>query len=386
MKALIVENESVARLLLEKHINSCGFDVTACTNGTSALEAFQQTFYPLIVVDLGLPDMYGLDLCRQIRATPGGDRSIIVVLTERHEPEYLQAAVAVGVDDYLTKPVSTELLKMRLTIIARQSQNLVESRQIEGHLQQLEQAVETMRLGMTITDPEGKIVYTNPAEAEMHGQRVEDLIGSDLSILAPPKLRKPLTSEQIKALKHRVRESVNIRKDGTIFPVRLISDVLTNEKEDPVAIFTISEDITEPTRALEQLRFQAQLLHSVREAVVATDLERRILYWGNGAEALYGYAAEEVLGKSFTLIADPWDEKAEHIRIQQILETGMWSGQSVHQRKDGSLFWAETVISLFIDHQGQPCGFIGIDRDITEQKHAENAIQASETQYRLLAE
>jgi len=227
MKALIVENESVARLLLEKQIRSFGFEVTVCMDGKASLEAYQQTFYPLIVLDLGLPDMYGLDLCRQIRAMPEGSRSVILVITERYDPEYLQAVIEAGADDYLTKPVSMELLKMRLTIIERQLQNLVEHKSVEEHLRQLDKAVETMRLGVTITDPEGKIVYTNPAEAEMHGHQVEDLIGSDLSILAPPELRDPLQSEQIKELKHRIRESMNIRKDGTIFPVRLISDVLT---------------------------------------------------------------------------------------------------------------------------------------------------------------
>ncbi len=386
MKALIVENESVARLLLEKQIRSFGFEVTTCTGGISALEAFKQTFYPLIVLDLGLPDIYGLDLCRQIRAMPGGDRGIILVLTERHDPEYLQSVIKVGADDYLTKPVSVELLRMRLTIIERQLQNLAEHKQVEEHLCQLQKAVETMRLGMTITDPEGKIVYTNPAEAKMHGQQVEDLIGSDLGILAPPELRNPLTPEQVKAIKHRARESVNIRKDGTIFPVRLISDVLTNEKEDPVAIFTISEDISEHKQAMEQLRFQAQLLDNVRESIIATDLEGRVIYWGKGAEELYGYTAEEVMGKVISISVAPFEEVEEQERIYQIFETGRWSGQYVQQRKDGSLFLSDTIISLMTDQHRKPCGLIAIDRDITEREQMEETLRYSEERYRILVE
>jgi PAS domain S-box-containing protein len=386
MKALIVENEPVARLLLEKQTRSFGFDVTTCRNGECALVAYKHTFYPLIVLDLGLPEMYGLDLCRQIRGMSGGDRSVILVITERHDPEYLQAIIQAGADDYLTKPVSTELLKMRLTVIERQLQNLVEHRQIEEHLCQLEKAVETMRLGVTITDPEGTIIYTNPAEAEMHGHEIEELIGSDLGILAPPELRNPLTPEQIKAMRHHVRESVNIRKDGTIFPVRLISDVLTNEKETPVAIFTLSEDITEHKQAIEQLRFQAQLLNNVRESVIATDLEGRVIYWSKGAEALYGYTVSEVFGKVVSTSIGPFEEAEGQERIRQVLETGSWSGQYVQQRKDGTLFLSDTVMSLMPDQNGQPCGLISIDRDITERRQMEETLRYSEEQYRILVE
>jgi PAS domain S-box-containing protein len=386
MKALIVENEPVARLLLEKQICSFGFDVTTCTNGEYALVAYKHTFYPLIVLDLGLPDMYGLDLCRQIRGMSGGDRSVILVITERHDPEYLQAILQAGADDYLTKPVSTELLKMRLTVIERQLQNLVEYRQIEEHLCQLEKAVETLRLGVTITDPEGKIVYTNPAEAEMHGHQVEDLIGSDLGILAPPELRDPLSPEQIKTMKHRVRESVNVRKDGSVFPVRLISDVLTNEKETPVAIFTLSEDITEYKQAMEQLRFQAQLLDNVRESVIATDLEGRVIYWSKGAEALYGYLADEVIGEVVSTSIGPFEEVEGQERIRQVFETGTWNGQYVQQRKNGTLFLSDTVISLMTNQKGQPWGLISIDRDITERRQMEETLRYSEERYRILVE
>lgn len=120
MKVLVVENEPVARLLLEKQIHAFGFDVTVCMNGTCALEAYKEMFYPLIVIDLGLPDMYGLDFCRQIRMMPRGERSVILVITERHDNEYLQALIEAGADSYLTKPVSMEILKMHLKVVKRQ--------------------------------------------------------------------------------------------------------------------------------------------------------------------------------------------------------------------------------------------------------------------------
>ncbi len=93
-------------MLLEEQIGDYGHEVTACETAISALEAYQQTFYPLIVTDLGLPGMDGLELCHRIRSLPQGEQSMILVVTARDTPEDLQAVLDAGADDYLIKPVS----------------------------------------------------------------------------------------------------------------------------------------------------------------------------------------------------------------------------------------------------------------------------------------
>ncbi len=128
------------------------------------------------------------------------------------------------------------------------------------------------------------------------------------------------------------------------------------------------------TRTEERLRFQSQLLDSVRESVVATDLDGRVIYWGKGAEDLYGYTADEVVGESITFITEPDSVEEEEKRLEHVLETGFWRGQYRQRRKDGSWFWADTFISLVVDEEGQPSGLVGIDRDITERKRGEQKI------------
>jgi PAS domain S-box-containing protein len=132
--------------------------------------------------------------------------------------------------------------------------DITERRRAEEALRQLEKAVETMQLGVTITDMKGKILYTNSAEADMHGYQVEELIGKDVRTLAPPERWKPLTIEQIQEMKSWRRESVNIRKDGSIFPVQLLSNVVTDAAGHPIGIVTSCEDITERRRAEETLQ------------------------------------------------------------------------------------------------------------------------------------
>ena len=126
--------------------------------------------------------------------------------------------------------------------------DISERKKAEEQILRLKKAIEDMRLGVTITDLGGKILYTNPAEARMHGYQVEDLIGQDIGIFAPPARRDPMTLDQITQWNGSIRESVNIRKDGGTFPVWLISDIVRDAEEKPTAIVTSCEDITERKR------------------------------------------------------------------------------------------------------------------------------------------
>ena len=114
----------------------------------------------------------------------------------------------------------------------------------EARLRLLERAMETVELGVTITDREGSIVFTNPAEARMHGYRVEELHGRSARSLAPPELWGPRPGVPERPVRRWVRERVNVRRDGSRFPVRLWSDVVAWEGDRPVGLVTWSEDLS----------------------------------------------------------------------------------------------------------------------------------------------
>ena len=118
-------------------------------------------------------------------------------------------------------------------------------------LMALEKAVETMQTGVTITDPAGKILYINPAEAAMHGYSVEEIKGKNARILGPPEIWRPMSQPILKSFR---RETMNVRKDGGAFPVQLMSDVVTTPDGDVFAIITTSEDITERKKNEETIR------------------------------------------------------------------------------------------------------------------------------------
>ena len=124
--------------------------------------------------------------------------------------------------------------------------------QAEVALKRLERAVESMHIGVTITDLDGTILYTNPADAEMHGYSVAELVGENIDILAAPDDRNRQSTEQVLKVRVWEREAVDARKDGTKFPVLLISDSVEGP-DGPVAVVTTCGNLTERKWAEQQL-------------------------------------------------------------------------------------------------------------------------------------
>ncbi len=138
-----------------------------------------------------------------------------------------------------------------------------ERSQLERSQRALQAAVETLRLGVTVTDLENKIQYVNPADADMHGYSREELRGRDARIYGYGD-RADLDAEAPPA-RFWDRESVNARRDGSRFPVRLISDVVRNSEDEPIGMLTICEDLSE-RRAAQRIKedFLASVSHELR--------------------------------------------------------------------------------------------------------------------------
>jgi diguanylate cyclase (GGDEF)-like protein/PAS domain S-box-containing protein len=129
-----------------------------------------------------------------------------------------------------------------------------ERKNAEEALMSLWKAVESMQVGVTITDLDGNIIYTNPSEAKMHGWKVEELIGKKSRIFAPSGFWDPMTVEKIEKVGTLTRDTTNIRKDGSVFPARLTSDVVKSDKGDPMYIVSACVDITKRKKLEETLR------------------------------------------------------------------------------------------------------------------------------------
>jgi diguanylate cyclase (GGDEF)-like protein/PAS domain S-box-containing protein len=136
-------------------------------------------------------------------------------------------------------------------------QDVTEMRMTEERTLMLKQAIECLPIGITLVDRNGKIIYVNPAEAEIHGYTTDELMGVEARQLADNRLRKPFLPEQLEGFGTWSRESTNIRKNGEEFPVQLNSVVVINSDGEKLGMVTTCEDITARKNAEKKIHHLA---------------------------------------------------------------------------------------------------------------------------------
>lgn len=138
----------------------------------------------------------------------------------------------------------------------------------------------------------------------------------------------------------------------------------------------VEREITARVRAEEALRYQANLLQNVSDAIIATDLDFRITSWNAAAEEMYGWSAEEAIGRTTAQLFPttyPQGSAAEVLR--QFRESGVWKGEVIQPRKDGAPIDVLASVSLIRDSAGNPVGAVAVNRDITERNRAEAEVR-----------
>jgi PAS domain S-box-containing protein len=118
--------------------------------------------------------------------------------------------------------------------------------------------------------------------------------------------------------------------------------------------------------------FQARLLDAVQEAVITTDPEGSVLYWNRFAESLYGWTAEEAIGRHVVGLKGAPDDQESVEKVMAVLQAGgTWSGELLLRRRDGTTFPAHVSDGPVHDDAGNLIGIVGISYDITPRKEAE---------------
>ena len=138
----------------------------------------------------------------------------------------------------------------------------------------------------------------------------------------------------------------------------------------------VTRDLTERKQAEENIRYLANLIESVSDAIISTDLQFMIRSWNKAAEALYGWKAEEVIGKPLRdLVSTSYPNDDDETVLAQFRNTGFWRGEVIQKHRDGTSIDILSSVSLTFDSRGNPIGSVGINRDISERKRAEQALQ-----------
>jgi diguanylate cyclase (GGDEF)-like protein/PAS domain S-box-containing protein len=155
----------------------------------------------------------------------------------------------------------------------------------------------------------------------------------------------------------------------------------------PMNLVISHENITERKHAENRILFQCHLLASVEQAVIATDLDGTITYWNPFAEKLYGWSAEETVGRNIVDVTPSDTTREQGAQIMKRLKAGhSWSGEFLVRHRDGTTFPMHVTDSPIRDENGRLIGIVGISTDIRERKKAERELQLAAMVYQAIGD
>jgi len=168
-----------------------------------------------------------------------------------------------------------------------------------------------------------------------------------------------------------------LRRDGSYADIVDSGFLIMDEHGKPRRMVGGLKDVTESRRARRKLAEQGELLDHARDAIIVRDLEHRITYWNKGAERVYGWTAEEALGrKSNELLGSDSDLYRE--AVEQVLAEGRVDRQWRHRRKEGEVITVRSHWVLVTDASGSPRSIMSINTDISEQLKLEAQLRQAQ--------
>lgn len=244
--------------------------------------------------------------------------------------------------------------------------------------------------GVVITDLDGAIRYVNTAYSRITGYRPEEVLGRTHRLFKSGKHSPAFYAElwgTIRAGNTWSGEVVNRRKDKTTYTEKMSITPVRGADGAVAGFLAVKEDVTLLREAERTQRLLASIVESSADAIISLTPEGMIASWNKAAERIYGYSAEEALGRALSLLESP-DECGELWRaVEQLTRAGRHTQfQTIHRSKTGESIHTSLTAAALHDSEGCPVGISVILRDITLQRRAEEALRTTASRYRRLVE
>ena len=400
MRLLIVDDHEVVRrgvraLLLEHpDYEVCGEAV----DGQDALDKARELKPDVIVMDVSMPRLNGLEATRQVRSIlPDCE---VLILSQHENSEMARQALKAGARGYVVKrSISKDLLAAVSKASRREyffdpaildqpppdhidlQEILQRSAAFEHALRQSEQlyrsTFEMAGLGIAHISPDGRCLRVNRKLCEIVGYSEPEMLSLTLQDITHPD-----DLEADFAQRERVRsgtlasysmEKRCIRKDGSVVWVNVTVAGVRDGGKLEHFIFLV-EDITERGKAEEAQFRLGTIVESSDDAIVSKKLDGVITTWNAAATRIFGFTAEEAIGRSITIIIPP-DLQGEETTILSRLRRGerIDHYQTVRMTKSGKRLDVSLTISPVRDSKGHIIGASKVARDITDRKQAEQS-------------
>ena len=373
---LIEDNPGDARLIREMLSEAGGeFVVTAVDHLAAGLKELHEKPTDVLLLDLNLPDSQGLATFSRVRAE--FPELPVVILTGLRDSEVALRAVSGGAQDYLVKgeiSPSALLRALRYGIERKRAEQALSAERARFFA-----VLEQLPMMVCLLTQDYHVAFANRAFRDRFGEsRGRNCFEFCFGLTAPCEF-----CETFEVLKTGQPHHWQVNSpDGSVIDVH---DVPFTDLDGSRMVLEVDVDITEAKRAEKAKARLAAIVESSDDAIVAKTLDGIVESWNRGAERLYGYPAEEIVGRSVAVLLPP-DRPGELHGILQRIGRGerVEHCETQRARKDGRLIDVSLTASPLRDAAGKIIGASTIARDITERKRAERALRLSEERYRSL--
>jgi len=236
-------------------------------------------------------------------------------------------------------------------------------------------AVQNSNEHIVITDPDGQILYGNHAAELITGFTLKEMLGQ-----TPRLWGRQMGPDFYKSFWHQIKEQkkpffgefTNKRKSGEQYTAEAAVTPVLDDHGQVLFFVGIERDITKQKKYVETLNRLAAIVDSSDDAIIGKTLEGVITSWNNGATRLYGYTAQEIIGRSVNIIV-PDDHLHEIQKILKKIGEGkiIEHYQTIRRKKDKTLVDVSITVSPIRDHSGRVIGASTIARDIAKEKQIE---------------
>jgi diguanylate cyclase (GGDEF)-like protein/PAS domain S-box-containing protein len=395
LRVLIVEDRADDAELIARHLRDTGLNaVWERVDTEAAYAAKLHPWLDLIIADYHLPQ-FGAPRALEMLNELGLDIPFIVVSGAVPEEDAV-AVMRTGARDYVFKD-NLSRLRPAVDREVRAAAERKASRAAQAeHLQRLasseqryRQIVETAFEGVWIIDHNNRTTFVNQPMADMLRCAPDEMLGKPVLTFMDADAQAAFAANRDTRQKaHQATHEFRFRrKDGSELWVLLESSPDLDAEGNYRGSLAMVTDVTERRRGQEALRRLAGMVATSTDAIMAVDLNGSILNWNAGAERMYGYTADEIIGRSISTIT-PEAKAGELTGILDRARRGEAIDQveTLRKRKDGSLVEVSISFSTLADVDGTVIATTGIHRDISTAKRAAEALRASEERYRRIVE
>jgi PAS domain S-box-containing protein len=384
--------------------------ITVCAEAVDGCDAVQKARGErpdVVVMDISMPNMNGLDAAREIRGILPATE--IVIVSQHDSAEMVRQAFKAGARGYVMKSaISSDLLsaianvsrdksfvKGALTNVNHDSKEILSrSAALEKALQENEERLRLARMVMRVGTFEWNfrtdVNHWTPEMEAIYGLSPGQFSGtlSAWEKLIHPEDREASVREIRRALKEGdlEKEWRVIWPDGSVHRILCRASVFRDAAGQAERSIGVNIDITDRMEMERLTGLLAAIVDSSDDAIISKNLDGIITSWNQGAERIFGFTAQEAIGKSITLII-PSDRRDEEVKILERLKKGerIDHFETVRLRNDGKRLDISITISPVKDRAGRIVGASKVARDITEKKQVERTLLENEECLRMLA-